>query len=141
MKTEIDINKYLGKWFEIARIPSNFEPDLTNVTAEYLKNDNGTIKVINSGYNFGDRVSIEGVAKITDKDDVLLLSFFKDIETEYKILAITQDYSYALVGGSDPDYLWMLGRDEIMPTNIYKWFQEVALEHAYNVEKLKITKG
>ena len=64
-----------------------------------------------------------------------------NIETEYKILAITQDYNYALVGGSGPDYLWMLGRDKIMPTNVYKWFQEIALEHAYNVEKLKITKG
>ena len=140
MEAKIDINKYLGKWYEIAKIPSKFEPDLTNVTAEYSMNEDGTIKVINTGYSFDEKVSIEGIAKTTNKDDVLMVSFFKGIESEYIILAITQDYNYALVGGNSPDCLWMLGRKKFMPISTYSWFQEIALEHAYNIEKLKITK-
>ena len=99
------------------------------------------IEVINSGYIDGKLKKMIGVAKTTEKDDLLRVSFFKGLfYSDYYILAITDDYEYALVGGGKPDYLWMLGRKKIMPTGVYCWFQEVALEHAYNVEKLKITK-
>ena len=142
MSQKIDINKYLGKWYEIARIPNEFETELTNVSAEYSLLDNGDIEVINSGYIDGKLKKMIGVAKTTEKDDLLRVSFFKGLfYSDYYILAITDDYEYALVGGGKPDYLWMLGRKKIMPTGVYCWFQEVALEHAYSVEKLKITKS
>lgn len=137
----IDINKYLGRWHEIARIPNEFEPELTDVTAEYTLLDNGDIEVINSGYLHGKQKKMRGIAKTTENDDLLKVSFFKGLfYSDYRILAITEDYDYALVGGGKPDYLWILGRKKIMPTGVFCWFQEVALEHAYNVEKLKITK-
>ena len=59
---KIDINKYLGKWYEIARIPKDFDLDLNNVTAEYSLNEDGTIQVTKSGYSFNDKVSITGTA-------------------------------------------------------------------------------
>ena len=147
MKKRIDINKYIGKWYEIAKIPSAFEPELYNVTAEYTLNNDGTITVVNTGYtdnkeiSIDGKISIKGIAKLTNKDDLLMVSFFKGLESEYNILAITEDYQYALVGGESPNYLWILGRKNIIPASIYNYFKEVAIEHAYNIEKLTINKN
>lgn len=147
METNIDINKYLGRWYEIAHIPSAFEPELCDVTADYSMNDDGTIKVINAGYtddktvSLDGKVSIEGIARKTDNPDILKLSFFKGLESEYRILAIAGDYKYALVGGESPDYLWILGREKYIPMLIYIRFEEIAIERAYNIKKIVLNKN
>lgn len=138
---EININKYLGHWFEIARIHNEFEPNMTDVSVVYMLKDNGDIQVVNSGYINGEKREIIGIAKTTDKDDLLKVSFFPGIFSDYNILAITDDYEYALVGGGSPDYLWMLGRKKIMPTGVFCWFQDIAKKYGYNINELKITKS
>ena len=142
---KIDVEKYLGKWYEIARIPSKFQSDLTEVTAEYTLVDDGNIKVINSGYLFDNKVSIEGIAKPTNKDDEFKVSFFKGVESEYKILAVVDvptigQYSVALVGGGSPDYLWILSRTSHIFDSIFDICIDIAKKKGYNADKLEITK-
>ena len=133
----IDLKKYLGKWFEICRIPAGFESDMQYVTAEYSLNNDKTIKVINSGYIGNELKSIEGIAVPTDKDDLFKVSFFPNVYSDYKILAIADDYAYSLVGGSSPDYLWILGRIDTIPKRIFDWFVFIANKEGYNINKLQ----
>ena len=137
----IDLKKYLGRWFEICRIPTGFESDMQYVTAEYSLNNDNTIKIINSGYIGNELKSIEGIAIPTDKDDLFKVSFFPNVYSDYKILAIADDYAYSLVGGSSPDYLWILGRIDTIPKRIFDWFVFIANKEGYNINKLQITKG
>lgn len=134
---KIDINKYIGRWFEIAKTPNSFEDNLTDVRAEYILNDDNTIKIVNTGYLNGKEKQIIGKAILTDKDDLLKVSFFPNVYTDYKILAISDDYSYALVGGNDNN-LWMLGRRKIISTLYFEWFLDVAIKNGYDVSQLKL---
>ena len=137
----IDLKKYLGKWFEICRIPVEFETGIQYVTAEYSLNSDNSIKVVNSGYIGGEFKTIEGIAIPTEEDDLFKVSFFPNVYSDYKILAIADDYAYSLVGGSSPDYLWILGRIDKIPKRIFDWFVLIASDKGYNVNKLEITKG
>ena len=137
---KIDLNKYVGKWYEIARIPADFEPDMTNVVAEYSLLDNGNIQVVNSGYINGEFREIVGFAKTTNRDDLLRVSFFPGIYSDYKILAIDVDYQLALIGGNNKNYLWILSRYPKIKKNIYDYFVNIAKEKGFNINKLEVTK-
>ena len=136
---EININKYLGKWYEIARIPNEFELNMVNVTAEYSLLDDGNILVVNSGFINNVYKSITGMAKTTEQDDTLKVSFFTGIEFNYKILVIEENYEYALVGGDDENHLWLLGRTPYISLTEYNVFLKYAKNKGYNIEKMKIT--
>ena len=138
---KIDVDKYIGKWFEIARIPNVFQLNLKNVTAEYIREENNTIKVINSGYLNDELKQITGVATTTEKDDLLNVSFFHGVNNEYRILAIDKNYQYALVGGTTPDYLWILSRTPNITKDTYKALVNIAKKNGYNVKNLKITES
>lgn len=144
---KIDVDKYIGKWFEIARIPTVFQLNMKNVTAEYIRDENNTsIKVINSGYVNGELKQITGLALPTEKDDLFKVSFFNGVNTvavnsDYKILAIDEDYQYALVGGSTPNYLWILSRTPNITKDTYKALVNIAKKNGYNVKNLKITES
>ena len=132
----VDIDKYLGTWYEFARIKNNFEPNFKNVTAQYLMQIDGSIKVINSGFVNGELKQIIGTAIKTDNDNVLKVSFFPDVYSEYRILFVDDDYQYALVGGEDKNNLWMLARNNNFNKDIYNKFINIALSYNYNVENL-----
>lgn len=143
---KIDIDNYVGKWYEIARIPTVFQLNMKNVTAEYIREENNTIKVINSGYVNGELKQITGLALPTEKDDLFKVSFFNGVNTvavdsDYKILAIDEDYQYALVGGSTPNYLWILSRTPNIPQREYNTLVNIAKKNGYNVKNLKITES
>lgn len=101
----VDLKKYMGKWFEIARIKNEFEPNMKKVTAQYKLNEDDTIQVINSGYIDDTLKEIIGTAKTTNENNLLLISFRHPIYSQYKILFVDDDYQYALVGGSSENYL------------------------------------
>lgn len=136
---KIDLNKYLGLWHEIARIENDFEPKMTNVTAEYRLNKDGSIQIINSGYLDDQFKRIKGIGITTDRDDLLKVSFFSGSYSDYKILAITDDYEYALVGGDSEDFLWMLARTKHIDIDVYNRFVKIAIDHGYNTNKLILT--
>jgi len=139
-----DVNKYLGKWYEIARLDFRFERDLNNVTATYSLNANGTIKVDNQGFAFKTnqwKRSI-GKAKFVDKTNEgrLKVSFFGPFYAGYNIIRIDPDYRYALICGDSNKYMWILSREKNIPENIKSDYLNVAKSLGYNISDLTWTK-
>lgn len=135
-----DADKYLGKWYEIARLDMRFERNLNNVTATYSMNDNGTIKVDNQGYDYekGKWKQAIGKAKFLDKKDKgsLKVSFFGPFYSGYNVIAIDSDYQYALVAGSSEKYLWILSRTTTIPDDVKAEYLEIAQSSGYNTNDL-----
>jgi apolipoprotein D and lipocalin family protein len=109
------LEKYLGKWYEIARLDHSFEKGLSRVTAEYSMRPNGGVKVINRGYSAKDKKWKEAVGKayfVKGADQGFLkVSFFGPFYGSYVVFALDHDnYQYALVSGPDKSYLWLLAR-------------------------------
>ena len=135
-----DINKYMGKWYEIARIDFKFEKNMNNTTAMYSLNDDGTVKVVNSGYNYvkeKDKTST-GKAKFIGEKDVAMLkvSFFGPFYSGYNVIDIDENYRYALVAGKNLDYLWILAREKTIPNNIRERFLTKAKSIGYDTNRL-----
>ncbi|KEY18891.1 lipocalin family protein [Kaistella antarctica] len=135
-----DSQKYLGKWYEIARFDFRFERGLNNVTATYSMKDNGNIKVDNKGYNFEKKKWSEsiGEAQFVDNYNVarLKVSFFKPIWAGYNVIDMDENYKYALVAGNNLDYLWILSREKTIPQEYKERFLEKAESIGYDTSKL-----
>jgi lipocalin len=138
----VDINRYLGQWYEIARFDHFFERGMVGVTAYYSLNDDGTIQVVNSGYKcsfFGKFKSVQGKAHVPDPADAgkLRVSFFLWFYSDYYILELDEEnYSYALVGSSSDKYLWILSRTPVLDRSIVKDLLHKAKHRGYDVSKL-----
>jgi apolipoprotein D and lipocalin family protein len=117
--TGFEVDRYLGVWYEAARYPHRFETGLSNVSAEYSRNADGTIKVVNRG--FSEKKSqwetAEAVAKPkgAPSSGWLKVSFFKPFYASYKIIYLNEDYTQAIVTGPTYGYLWILARDPALP--------------------------
>lgn len=138
--TPFDKNKYLGKWYEIARLDFKYERDLNNTTANYSLNDNGSIKVVNRGFNYktNEWKEANGKAKfVGDPNEAKLkVSFFGPFYSGYNVLAIDPEYKYALVAGKNLDYLWILARETSIPENVKKDYLKKAEEIGYKTSDL-----
>lgn len=134
----IDLRKFSGKWFEVARLDTDFQPNMTNVTAEYILNNNGTITVINSGFIDGQLKQIIGNAITTEEDDLLKVSFYPGVYSDYKILAIDKNYQYALIAGEDKKFLWILSRTPYINKDVYSKFIDIANKNEFDTTKLII---
>ncbi|HCM35583.1 lipocalin family protein [Chryseobacterium sp.] len=136
---QFDVNRYLGTWYEIARFDYRFEKDLDNAMAQYSLNADGSVKVVNSGYNFKKEkwVSVDGTAKFRgDRNTAALkVSFFGPFYAGYNVVAL-EDYKYALVAGKNLDYLWILSREKTVPDNVKQLFISKAQEIGYDTSKL-----
>jgi len=118
----VDLQRYAGTWYEIARLPNWFQKQCTgDVTATYTVLENGTIKVVNSCRKVSGQIEkAEGLAKQADKNGPntklkvrfapKILSFLPFVWGDYWIINLAADYSYAVVGGPDRKYLWVLSR-------------------------------
>lgn len=119
-------NKYLGKWYEIARLDFRYERNLNNTTAEYSLNNDGSIKVYNRGFNYKKNKwqSSTGKAKFRGpgNEAALKVSFFGPFYSGYNVIAIDDDYQNALVAGKNLDYLWILSRQKTIPKSIKKLY-------------------
>lgn len=135
-----DKNKYLGEWYEIARIDFKYERNLNNTTAEYSLNANGTIKVDNKGYNTkkGKWEQAIGKAKFVGDDNIAMLkvSFFGPFYSGYNVIAIDPEYRYALVAGKSFKYLWILSRETSITDEIKNKYLQTASEFGYNTSDL-----
>ena len=138
--TPFDKSRYLGKWYEIARLDFKYEKDLNNVTAEYSLNKNGSIRVKNRGYNTKKREWKDaiGKAKFVKKDTIAMLkvSFFGPFYSGYNVLAIDDQYRYALVAGESLKYLWILSRDTAIPDEVRNNYLEIAEKVGYKTSDL-----
>lgn len=110
---KVQIEKYLGSWYEIARYEHSFEKDCKNVKARYSINNNKKIKVINECVNINTNKKKEalGIAYTTDEtNSKLRVSFFRPFYGDYWILMLGNNYEYALIGEPSREYLWILAR-------------------------------
>lgn len=132
--------KYLGKWYEIARLDNRFEKNLNNTTAFYGVNENGTIKVVNKGYNFVKKEwdSAQAVAKFVNNDTEgrLKVSFFRPFYAGYNIVAIDKDYQYALIYGNSTQYMWILSRNTKIDSITKEQFLKKAQQDGFDTSKL-----
>ena len=117
-----DSEKYLGKWYEIARFDYRFEKNLDNVTATYSLNSDGTIKVDNKGYDYVKKEWKQSVGEarfVNSKNEARLkVTFFKPFWAGYNVIDIDENYQNALVVGKNLDYIWILSREKTIPENM-----------------------
>ena len=111
------LERYLGTWYEIARLPHPFERGMTDVSAVYTLEKNGNVRVVNSGVKNGTPRSIQGIAHFKGETSVgeLRVSFFRPFYGDYRIIALSPDYTRAIVTSSTRDYLWILAREKSIP--------------------------
>jgi lipocalin len=137
----IDIERYTGLWYEIARLPNSFEKSLECVTARYILKENGKIEVINSGHIIEDRSKIKkakGIAWIPDikNNGKLKVRFFWPFKADYYILYLDKDYKYVLVGSPLMKYLWILSRNKKMEEEIYQMLIKKANELEFDTSQI-----
>jgi apolipoprotein D and lipocalin family protein len=138
---ELDIEKYLGKWYEIARFDHSFERGLIGVTASYSNGEDGKIKVVNRGYKKtlnGSKSEVIGKAKIPDPNipSKLKVSFFWFFYADYFILELDKNYQWAVIGSSSDNYLWILSRTPQMDYKLYDEILNKLIIRGYDVKKL-----
>jgi len=136
-----ELNRYLGKWYEIARLDHSFERGLDNVTAEYSLKSDGGVKVINSGYSkkANEWKEAEGKAYFVDNADSghLKVSFFGPFYGSYVIFELDKEnYQYAFVSGPSTSYLWLLSRTPQVDQEVIERFKERSREFGFDTSKL-----
>lgn len=135
-----EAEKYLGKWYEIARFDYKFEKNMNQVTATYSKNSDGTIKVENKGYDYVKKEwkQSTGEAKFVNAENEarLKVSFFKPFWAGYNVIDLDENYKYALVAGKNLEYLWILSREKTIPEQIKTRFLEKAQSVGYDTSQL-----
>ena len=135
----VNIQKYLGRWYEIARFPHPFEDGLEKVTATYSLKSDGKIEVINAGTKNGVRSSAKATAWVPDKGCTgkLLVSFFRPFKSQYKIIRLDEEnYSYAVVTSSTKDYLWILSREPRISDSLYENLIEFVSDNGFDSSRI-----
>ncbi|CNE44997.1 outer membrane lipoprotein Blc [Yersinia mollaretii] len=132
--------RYLGTWYEIARLDHSFERGLDHVTANYTPRDDGGVKVINRGYNARKQQWQESIGKAyfigSPQLASLKVSFFGPFYGGYNIIELDDDYSYALVSGPNRDYLWILSRTPTLSADVREKLLSVAKDYGFPIDKL-----
>ncbi len=136
---KVDLERYAGKWYEIARLPHSFEKDMDNVTAFYKIRKRGKIRVINTGYKFCKKKVAKAIGWVPDPNCTgrLMVRFFWPFKSEYRIIRLDEEkYSYAVVTGSNKNYLWILSRKPKMSDRLYKELIDDLHEKGFNVSRI-----
>ena len=132
----LDLNRYLGEWYEIARFDHSFERGVEHSKANYTQNADGTIKVVNSGIKDGKPKTAIGKGKTTDTPGLLRVSFFGPFYADYRVMLIDEDYTYALVGSGGADYIWLLSRTPGLSETAKSELLADAQRRGYDTDKL-----
>ena len=137
----VDLDRYLGKWYEISSFPQSFQKGCNCSTAEYFKTDDDYIRVINSCRKespTGKLKTADGKAFIIDTvtNAKLKVQFFWPFKGDYWIIDLDDDYSYAVVGHPNREYLWILCRKPTMDDNIYSKILERVKAKGFDILKL-----
>lgn len=135
--SHVDLDRYQGHWYEIVRKPHRFERDMTNVKATYTIHPTGKIEVRNEGHKHGKHKVAKGVARTTNIPGQLKVTFFI-FPGEYNIMELGADYEYAVVGGSDGGYLWILSRTPTMPQKVLDGIYTRLAARGYDLSDLII---
>lgn len=141
---KVELDRYVGKWYEIASFPNRFQRNCTCTTAEYSQTTEGYVKVVNKCNKKkpeGRQAVANGKAYVVDKNTNAKLSvtFFKPFYGDYNIIELAPDYSYAVIGTEDRKYLWILSRAPVMDANMYAELLQRAQAQGFDTSKLKKT--
>jgi apolipoprotein D and lipocalin family protein len=134
----VELEKYLGKWFEIAHLPARFQEGCTDTTATYTLSEDGNISVLNECRRNGKVKLAKGKAKVVDKNSgaKLKVTFFWPFYGDYWIIDLGKDYNYAVVGTPNRKYLWILSRTPQMADKLFSQLIESAKSKGFDVSKL-----
>lgn len=140
----VDIQRYLGTWYEIATIPQRFQKGCTAVTATYSLRKDGAIEVVNAcrkGSLDGPRKSVRGKAWVVDKktNAKLKVRFFWPFSGDYWVIGLDVDYKWAVVGHPGRKYLWILSRAPQMDEELYRRILELVRARGYELGGIKKT--
>lgn len=139
--TDFELDRYLGKWYEIARLDHSFERGLEGITAEYSLRPDGGVKVLNAGYSVSgkEREIAEGKAYFVSSENIghLKVSFFGPFYGSYVIFEIdSEGYEYAFVTSYKRSYLWLLARKPAVDQNVIDKFLDMARKHGFDTSEL-----
>jgi len=140
----VELDRYLGTWYEIARYPAPFQEGCTATTATYTLRDDGDIRVMNRCHvdsPSGELREAEGHARVVDETTgaKLEVTFFWPFWGDYWVLALDEDYRWSLVGEPRRRYLWILSRTPVMPRETYDAILEKLPGLGYDPGKLIVT--
>lgn len=138
---QLDIERYMGTWYEIARYDHKFEHGLVGVTATYSFRKDGKIRVVNRGYKGGFSGPVSeaiGKAKVPDKNEPgkLKVSFFWIFYGDYFVLDLDKNYQWALIGSRSDKYLWILSRTPAISNNLKQQLLQKLSKRGYDTSKL-----
>jgi len=138
---DFELNKYLGKWYEIARLDHSFERGMQKVSAEYSLRDDGGVRVVNRGFatSKNEWKDIEGKAYFvgSEAEGHLKVSFFGPFYSSYVVFELEKEnYEYAFVSGNSTSYLWLLSRTPVVSEDIIARFKARAAELGFDTDKL-----
>ena len=141
---EVDVERYLGTWYEIASYPQRFQEGCTGTTATYTLRSDGEINVVNKcrkGDLAGPEDVAEGTARVVDRasNAKLEVSFFGPFWGDYWIIDLGPDYEYAVVGHPSRDYLWILSRTPTLDEASFDGILSRLEEKGYPLEPLRKT--
>lgn len=141
---DVDLQRYVGTWYEIASYPNRFQEGCTGTTATYALNEDGTVKVTNQCRKDaldGPAMVAEGRARTPDPSRTaeLEVSFFGPFWGDYWVIQLDPDYRFAVVGQPGRDYLWILSRTPSMPEETYATILEKLEDQHYPLAPLKKT--
>jgi len=139
---KVELSRYLGLWYEIARIDQTFQKGCVASTAEYSLKEDGRIKVINKcrkGTVDGEEKSAEGVAWVVDKETnaKLKVRFFWPFSGNYWVIDLEPEYKWAVVGDPSREYLWILSRSPKMDEETYEGIMKRLKDQLYDISKIK----
>ncbi|MEE7625471.1 lipocalin family protein [Methylobacter sp. Wu8] len=140
-----EINRYLGTWYEVARLDHRFERGLENISATYTLREDGGVDVLNKGWDIktGEWREAEGKAYFVEQADKgrLKVSFFGPFYGAYNIIELDKkDYAYSMVAGPDRSYLWILSRTQQLPEATLKALTERAKTLGFATDQLIFAK-
>jgi len=134
----VELEKYLGKWYEIAHLPARFQEGCTDTSATYTLSEDGSISVLNECIRNGKMKRAKGKAKVVDKHSgaKLKVTFFWPFYGDYWIIDLGKDYDYAVVGTPNRKYLWILSRTPQMDDKLFSQLVESVKSKGFDLNNL-----
>jgi apolipoprotein D and lipocalin family protein len=143
--SDVDLDRFAGRWYEIASFPQRFQEGCVATTATYTRRDDGRIRVENEcrdGSFDGDLRRADGVAWVADPSKSqakLKVQFFWPFSGDYWLIELDPEYQYAVVGHPSRDYLWILARTPSLAPAVYGALLSRIESHGYDLEQVRIT--